>query len=143
MNFRQLLDERASFIDLVEITEPETNALRLVIEEMSPDHSAKPDIPISGLVRMRHGSQDRTFVLLWERYAAYTVINESYTNGNGDDVFEGDHFRLYSQSRYLRFVEETVGNVGVLHPGYKHWGVVCQWHVIDVISNVEPQISTR
>ncbi len=68
------------------------------------------------------------------------MINESYYSGNGGDVFEGNRFRLYSQSRYLRFVEENVENVVFLHPGYKHWGVVCENHIVHVIAAADPQI---
>jgi hypothetical protein len=119
------MDESTTSLDLVKIEERGAQSLRLVVAEMS----------------VGHGLQGRTLELVWEKYAVYTVINESYDNGNGADVFEGHRFRLYSQSRYLRFVEESIENVVFLHPGYKHWGVICEDHIVHVISNCEPQIS--
>jgi hypothetical protein len=111
MSVRQFMDAVGStpFFDLVEITEPKPNSLRLILAEMSVDYGAQDEPPpVPGALPVRHGTQDRTFEVIWERYAVYAVINESYYSGNGGDAFEGNRFRLYSQSRYLRFVEENV-----------------------------------
>lgn len=69
----------------------------------------------------------------------YAVLNESFDSGNGDDVFEGNLFRLYSKSWYLQSIEHNESNMGFLHPGYKHWGVICSNHIVHVASNAEPE----
>jgi len=146
MSAQQLIDavRSAEFFDLVEITEPEPNALRLVLAEMSVDDKAGGESsPVPRALPVRRGSRDRIFEVSWERYAAYTVLNESYDSGNGEDVFEGNLFRIYSKSRYLQFVEEEIENVVFLAPGYKHWGVVCVNHIVHVIAAAEPRIFHR
>ena len=60
--------------------------------------------------------------------------------GSPDEVYEGNLFRKYIKSRYLRFVGEVFPNVQFLDPGHQHWAIVGQNHIVHVISNAEPAI---
>lgn len=131
-------------IDLIEISEPTANALRLVVAELSrTDVKAEDVLPplyaVPGALLVERGGKDRLFEVFWESYAAYGVRNESYT-GDEPAEFEGKLFRLYSRSLYLDYVRSASKYVSSLVPNHRHWGIVCVNHIVDVVSNVEPRI---
>ena len=93
-----------------------------------------------GCHAIRHTNRDYLFDVSWRHYVAYNVFNESYTSWDESSEFEGNPFRLYRKSRYLDFVRNEQ-NVEFLAPGHKHWGICCEWHIIDVVSQDEPIVA--
>ena len=137
------LFEDVDFIDVVEIGEPGTNQLRLVVEQMALNRrSLKNDAPpVDRAMKVEKSADGLRVEISWERYGVYQVLNESYDSGNGPyEAFEGNLFRRYSKSRYLSFVEDAFANVVFLSPGYQHWAIVGQNHIVHVISGSAPQI---
>jgi hypothetical protein len=135
--------ERVDFIDVAEICEPEQNTLRLLVKEMSLNRRSAVRLqpPPDDAILVEHQGNDRCFEIKWDRYNVFQVLNESFDSGNGpEEVYEGNLFRKYSKSRYLRFVEETFENVRFLDSGHQHWAIVGQNHIVHVISSAEPQI---
>lgn len=71
---------------------------------------------------------------------AYSVRNESYAQHTSYEQLTGHKFRLYSRSHYLDFVEAaTIASND--YPGpMRHYGIICEDHIIDVVSVNEPDI---
>jgi hypothetical protein len=135
--------ERVDYIDVANICEPEQNALRLFVKEITLNRASPVRLPppLDDAIPVEHQSDDRCFEITWDRYNVYQVLNESFDSGDGpDEVYEGNLFRKYIKSRYLRFVGETFKNVEYLDPGHQHWAIVGQNHIVHVISSAEPQI---
>jgi hypothetical protein len=128
-------------LDLVEISEPWPNALRLVVEELTTgDLGPGEEPPVPGALPLKHANPDRTFELVWERYVAYNVFNESFSDADNFEEFKGLRLRTYSISRYLNFIQQMNIALDGLMPGYKHWQIVCTNHIIDVVANENPTI---
>jgi len=135
--------ERVDYVDVVKICEPEQNALRLFVNEMTLNRASPVRLapPLDDAILIEHQSDDLCFEITWDRYAVYQVLNESFDSGNGpDEVYEGNLLRKYTKSRYLRFVGEAFQNVRFLDPGHQHWTIVGQNHIVHVISSAEPRI---
>ncbi|NTU50410.1 MAG: hypothetical protein HGA87_05965 [Desulfobulbaceae bacterium] len=82
----------------------------------------------------------RVFEVTWSSYIAYSVRNESFTMGDDGEIFEGKLFVLFSNSHYLDFIKKSTF-ASTDYPGpFKHWGVFCLDHTIDVVSEDEPII---
>jgi hypothetical protein len=128
-------------LDLVSISEPRVNCLRLVIAELAP--STRDDMlarPVEDAHLIEHGSRDRLFEVMWPRYVSYNVLNESYFGRTDSGDFHGRAFWLYSKSHYLDFLK-TVENVQYLLPNHKHWRILCINHIIDVAAEQDPNVA--
>jgi len=129
-----------------EISEPEENVLRLVLQEAekSPEtvsHKIGGTV-IENLHPVEATERSRTFELRWEQYIAYSVTNESFASPDGDsDVrASGRLFRTYSKSHFLDFVSRAT-IASEQYPGpFTHFCVVSECHVIDIISTQMPEI---
>ncbi|MGC2406419.1 MAG: hypothetical protein WA431_08425 [Candidatus Cybelea sp.] len=141
-DLRSTMDEmnECEHLDLVNISELGENSLRLIVAELSvSERTDLPPPPVPDARLVEHGKLDRLFEVSWSKYVAYNVLNKSYSEWESSAESKGNRFRLYQKSRYLDFVRETQ-NVGFLAPNHKHWGLVCERHVIDVISEEEPNV---
>lgn len=135
--------EQVEYVDVTEIREPEQNALRLVVKEMSLNRTSamRPPPPLDDAIPIEHQSNDLCFEITWDRYDVYQVLNESFDSGNGpEEAYEGNLFRKYIKSRYLRFVGDAFENVRFLDPEHQHWAIVGQNRIVHVISSAEPLI---
>lgn len=85
---------------------------------------------------------DETIVykITFDSYIGYTVLNESYSAYGDDKFVYGNLFRVYTASRYLKFIEETT-YAGSFTKSYKHYGILCLDQVVDVICEHEPEIT--
>ena len=132
------------FVD--EISEPEQNVLRLVLQEaeMSPEtvsHKIGGTI-IENLHPVEPTGRSRTLELMWKRYIAYSVTNESFASPDDDSEVRvsGRLLRTYSKSHFLDFVSHaTIANEQYPGPS-THFCVVSENHVIDVVSTQMPEI---
>ena len=105
---------RAKYLFLRHISEPEENSLRLVVEEAVADHTetvSKPD-PTTPYAEILKGATPikaiegcRTFELLWSRYVAYLVTEEGAGSrgSDQDEVYTGNLSRVCSLIFPLRF----------------------------------------
>ena len=77
-------------LDLVSISEPGINCLRLLIAELTPSRRPNvPPLPVEGAHLIEHGSRDRVFEVTWSRYVSYNVLNESYSGRDDSEEFQG------------------------------------------------------
>ena len=139
---------QAKYLCLRQISEPEENSLRLVVEEAIADRTetvSTPD-PTSPLGEIRKGASPiksvegcRAFELQWSRYVAYLVTEEGVGSGRSDEdeVYTGKLFRVYTKSHFLDHLARDTG--GHFEP-ILHYKLICQNHLIDVASYSPPEV---
>jgi len=138
------LDTCASLY-LRDIAEPEQNNLRLRIEEaiVMPDEITVKfgGAEIANCHLVKPTADSRLFEIVWGNYVAYSVANESYSTLNESEEFSGRFARLYSKSHFLDYISRaTLANKE--YPGpLLHIQLVCECHIIDVVSTKFPQVS--
>lgn len=139
---------RAEYLFLRHISEPEENSLRIVIEGAiaDPIEAVSTPDPPSPFAEIRQGASPiksvegcRTFELQWSRYVAYLVTEEGVGSGGSDDdeVYTGNLFRVYTKSHFLDHLSRDTG--GHIEP-ILHYKVICQNHLIDVASYSPPDV---
>jgi hypothetical protein len=134
------------YLFLREMSEPEENSLRLLIEEGIVSAEATP-IEVAGVViegghRITSTENARLFEIYWDQYIAYGVRNESYVIGGDDsERFElGNLARIYSKSNFLDYMRKATF-ASDEHPGPAlHIEIICQSHIIDVLSIAVPSV---
>jgi len=103
---------QAKYLFLRHITEPEDNALRLVVEEAIADRTESIPTPVPGsqFAELRKGASPiksvegcGAFELQWSRYVAYLVTDEGVGSGGSDEDedYTGKLFRVYTKSHFL------------------------------------------
>ncbi len=142
MSLREEID-RIKYLFLTRIGEPKDNALVLGIQEglLGPPE----DLDILGVklentrpINVKKGS--RGFAIYFDRYVAYSVRNESYTVFAEDEEWKGVTFREYQRSHYLNFIAAATFAIDEYPGPLRHYGIMCENHVIDIVSAVEPEI---
>ena len=143
----ELLD-RAKYLFLREISEPDENWLRLVVEEGAADRSQtiRRQDPTGSLAEILRGAApvtkfegSKTFELRWSGYVGYLVTDEvaGSSGSHEGEVYSGRLFRVYTKSHFLDHLARDTGN-HVLP--VRHFKLVCQNHLIDVGSYNLPEI---
>jgi len=143
------------YLYLGSLTEPSVNTIRIVLLEAkagSPVDAEKvardynlPELQsiLAESRNIEHSSGCSRFELVWENYIAYSIVNESYSNGEPDTSVAVGARRLfaeYARSQYLDYLAKA-SFASADYPGpYRHWAIYCQDHTIDIASQVEPVI---
>jgi hypothetical protein len=140
---------QAKYLFLRQISEPEENSLRLVVEEAIADRTetvSTPPDPTSPFAQILKGASPiksvegcRAFELRWSRYIAYLVTEEGVGSGGSDqdEVYTGNLLRVYTESHFLDHLSRDTG--GHFEP-ILHYKVICQNHLIDVASYSPPEV---
>jgi len=138
------LDTCASLY-LREIAEPAQNKLRLLIEEalvMPEEATVKfAGTEIANCHLVKSTADSRLYEIIWDNYVAYSVTNESYSTRNESEEFSGRYARLYVKSHFLDYISRAT-LACTEYPGpLQHIQLVCECHIIDVVSTKFPQAS--
>ena len=85
------------------------------------------------------------YEIVFERYILYQVRNESFCSKDDYDIQQGKFFIVFDKSRLLDMLHTItdcqIAVNGDSYPGnWKHYGIYCQNHIIDIISHNEPVI---
>lgn len=128
------------------LKEPRDNSLSIVIEEAGVSEEVGSEIIDSNLQFSGEpivvSSSSRRYELMFDVYIGYSVLDESYALPSDEEAFEGNIFRIYEQSRYLEYISRASFACNE-HPGpFKHYGIVCLNHIVDIVSFEEPKIIT-
>jgi hypothetical protein len=127
------------WIFLTDLHEPEENSLRLVVVEAITGARTVKIPEIASLVApITITSHSRRFELIWKRYVAYSVRNESFAQSDKERPSVVSVFLERKSSAYLRFLEETTFATSVMQKPMRHWEINCLNHCIDVVSFDEP-----
>ena len=103
------------------LIEPEVNQLRLSFCNSKASDIAQP---------LMDGEKRSPIIQVdFHSYIAYSIRNEFFTSWDDYEEFDGNTFRIYKKSRYLDFPKP-----------YKHYGICCIDHVVDIISTSEPVV---
>jgi hypothetical protein len=142
------------YLYLETLTEPSVNAIRILLLEAAAGRPVDADTLASvhdpvvrsilaGSRRIEPMPGCRRFELVWETYIGYSVVNESYSNGEPNTsiaVGERRRFAEYASSQYLDYMTQA-SFASKDYPGpYRHWALYCQDHTIDIASQVDPVI---
>jgi len=155
MNDNATLIDACKHLYLRLLEEPETNALRLVLEEVSgsdlldaetTDPASAKTLRVSAPSAER-GEAGRVFEINWRGYIAYCVRNESYARAEPKGNGKGRVFIKHTRSGYLEYLSVcTLASdlfPAVFPRPIVHWEINCLNHAIDVASIYEPEISVR
>ncbi len=137
--------EGCRFLFLSEIQELNQNGLRLVVSEGMPVGEEAPvqvdGTAISGGTLIEVTEESNTFELIWNEYVVYSVLNESYANVDDEEHYDGNRFRVYSKSYFIEYASRA-SFANADYPGpTQHFGIVCENHVVNVISTAPPTIT--
>ena len=84
-----------------------------------------------------------TYEITFEDYILYMTRNESYTSWDRYEIRHGRYFILFERSRLLERLPEFV-ECGLIQAAgantYKHYGIYCQNHIVDIITAHDPVI---
>jgi hypothetical protein len=129
---------------LREISEPRANSLLLLIEEASvlPEEIAVAvgGTELTGCHPIRPVEGSRLFELIWDRYVAYSVRNESYVSRDESEEFSGRFARIYSKSHFLDYVCRATFARSEYPGPLQHIELVSECHIIDVVSTEPPRV---
>ncbi len=155
MNDNAALINACKHLYLRLLEEPEANALRLIIEEVSGSDLLDADTtdPASSeaLRASARGTEraevGRVFEINWRSYIAYSVRNESYAREESKGNGKGRVFIKHTRSSYLDYLSVcTLASdlfPAIFPRPIGHWAIYCLNHAIDVASIYEPEIAVR
>ncbi len=85
--------------------------------------------------------ENDTYEIIFENYILHMTSNESFSFGNPDDVRSGDYFVIFEKSKLLDHLTDFA-ELGIIEArygkDYKHYGIFCQNHTIDIITATKP-----
>lgn len=88
--------------------------------------------------------EENMYGIIFEDYIIYQIRNESFAYPSDDiEVYEGNWFRIYKNSNFIEFMKKVTWYDVVAGSGfenYKHYEIIANNHVIDIISANEPEI---
>ena len=132
------------FLYLQSISEPDLNALKLVLSEgIVSDRTetlAVGTTEISGLRAVEVAEKSRHFEVVWESYISYAIRDESYCDWDKQEAWTGSTFRVYSRSKFLDFVTSGTFASATFPGPFVHYEIICCDHIIDVASQYPPTI---
>lgn len=142
--------QSCEYLYLDGISEPQINELRIVILEAKTGDvitdaalAAEPDETLRSILKgsriIDHFKGCRKFELLWTSYISYSVVNESYSNGEPKPANTKVRlFAEYERSNYLEYLLKATFATEEYPGPYRHWAILCQNHTIDIASQVHP-----
>jgi hypothetical protein len=134
------------------LEEPGVNELRVVLLEarsgkpLSEAELALESDPalrsvLTGGRRIEHLQSHRRFEIYWSSYIGYSVVNESFSNGEPKtSKGVGKGFVEYSESQYLEYLSRATFATADYPGPYRHWAIYCLDHTIDIASQAEPVV---
>jgi len=142
MKYEDLLNIKDVFF--LGLNEPDCNSLSLYFSRSKvsdiPESLVIGDKNLGDSYPVEFDEESPMIQINFERYIGYSVLNESFTSWDDYQVFLGKSFRIYSKSRYLDFISVATF-ASEDYPGpFKHYGIVCYDHIIDVVACHEPVV---
>jgi hypothetical protein len=143
MNLFQLIDQHR-YLYLTRICEPEDNVLKLMIAEAKVSGS-REDIRIGSLELKDTApivvtEESSIYEIIFDQYIAYSVRNESYTQTDEEEEFEGRLACMYTKSKFLDYVRASAFASDDYPGTFKHYGFNCLNHIVDIVSTSPPKI---
>jgi hypothetical protein len=141
VEFADLMQVR--HVDFLGVKETEENTLRLYFcrTKILPEPLVIGDLVYQDAGVFVADEQLPVIQVEFQTYIGYSIRNESYTVWDDTEEFEGKWFRIYTKSKYLSFIAQgTVADD--VYPGpFKHYGMACFDHIVDVVSTSAPKVT--
>jgi hypothetical protein len=138
--------DSCEYLFLVEISEPHPSSLHLLIEEARVSDNVEDikigNSTISDCRRVKHDESCRVFEVEWDSCISYGVTNESYASFISDG-YVGRRVRRYSRSAFLDYVQKSTFATDDYPGPYRHIGIICEDHIVDVASTKDPRVTIR
>lgn len=108
----------------------ENRQIKNILENAIPVYPSKKDI----------------YNITFNGYILYQIRNESFCSLDNYEEKIGTHFVIYTKSRLLDYLNQVtdcqVLPCGTYYPGkWKHYGIITNNHILDIISDSEPVIT--
>lgn len=138
---------------LLNVNEDEDNNVRFTIsltceEEIHAEINDVEQNSIYNILKNKNlirKDEKEIYEISFERYILYQIRNESFCSWDDYELRQGKFFIIFEKSRLLDtlplITDCQIGDDGEAYPGkWKHYGIYCQNHIIDIISHNEPII---
>ena len=120
------------------ISEISNNDLRVVVVE-SRRGEALIETEVGPAFPVSPDETCRAFMITWWDYVAYVVRNESYfRREEGEPDYQPLGVR--TDSALLRYVAQTTFASDDYPGPLSHWVLYTEWHCIDVVSSIAPEV---
>ncbi|MEH7098233.1 hypothetical protein [Neobacillus vireti] len=141
MRYQDLMNLK--YVDLIGSTEPTVNSLRLYFERRKVSEVVEKFELGDSTFEGSDVIIDEKLPIIqmdFDNYISYSVTNESFTVWDEYEEFEGKAFRIYIKSCFLDYIQNST-IASEVYPGpFKHYGMVCIDHIINIVSISEPTI---
>lgn len=146
---KQINNHKYLYLDkLVEINDLE---LEVYIDEARADYETKENFqdilafaPPSEINPIITDDKCKKYKLVFKNYIAFSVRNETFTNWDAEENFDGNLLRRYTKSKFLDYVENSTSTdyaVNLMNAeSFFHIGICCLNQIIDVACLEEPLI---
>lgn len=137
-----ILPDNIISLILVELSEPEANALRLVAVKLSPQGEPipNPDAPKITGVALLPTPGASAIEITWDITIAYVVMNESYAVFRDDLPKPAKNLELRSDPVLDTFIAKQTFATQEFPGPFKTWAFYSENHVVLVASTSEPAI---
>lgn len=136
---------------LVKAVEQEENGIRFIVAlsvagEKDENINVADDSTLNELLlayKPIRADENNLYEITFKDYVFHMTRNESFTCWDDYEIRKGRSFIIFEKSRLLDCLPHIVelGIVRAYYPqGWKHYGIYCQNHIIDVIAVREPEI---
>ena len=138
---------------LLKMKEGEDNCVRFIIAFSMKGEVREviDDMEIQGLGQVLQNAtpivpnSDEVYEITFQSYILHQIRNESFCSQDEYEIRNGRYCILFEKSRLLDMLLTITdcqrSSDGAVYPGeWKHYGIYCQNHIIDVISHNEPVI---
>lgn len=135
--------ERLQYLRTVEISPVIGNFLKLSVggaEVLENSHT------VSGIENVRSlevPEKSDIYSFSFHNFVSYSVTDEMFIQSATDDVFEGGRIRIYSQSRFLRFVAATTWATTDFPGPLLHYQLNTLDHTIDIVTAGSPKLVVK
>ena len=132
--FNEINNNERFFIE--KITELAGNGLEIQI--VLPNVGEERDnIPVT------YDEQSPRFLITFEKYIGYAVLNESFDNGDPTTCVEGRYLRICENSVFLDYIGKDTFTTADFPGPFRHFQLLGQDQIVNVACEKEPLIMLR
>jgi hypothetical protein len=143
MNFFELINQHR-YLYLTGVCEPKDNALKLVIAEAKVSDSRETirigSLELEDAATIDVADDSSIYEIVFDEYIAFSVRNESYSQIDKEEEFEGRLACIYTKSKFLDYVRSSTFASDDYPGPFKHYGFNCLNHIVDIVSATPPKI---
>lgn len=106
------------------------------------EKSEENDVCIKYIVEIKKQGKIEFYEIIFEDYIMHRTIDESFYLWDAHEIRKGYGFLIFEKSRLLDDLSNTLNLpiVNLRGRDYKHYGIYCENHTIDVISFSKPKV---